>query len=301
MENPQPLVSVVIPCYNAHKYLGQTLDSVRVQTYRNIEIIVIDDGSSDPVTVDFLDRLGKGIRVVRQTNQGLPAARNAGFRAAKGEYVLPLDADDWLEHDAIECLIKALQENPQAAFAFSHMQMEGEGEGVLAKQYNFFEQLFLNQLPYSLLLRKSVWQAVGGYDESMNKGYEDWEFNIRLGAHGLHGVVVPAPLFHYRISRTGMLLTTSNRVHGELWKTIRQLHASLYRPSTIYSLWRKWVCYPSTYPLWIYFFWLAAAKLLPGRAFVALFRFIRRFSHGRRVTAAQQGRRERLFSDSSIK
>lgn len=286
MEITQPLVSVVIPCYNAHKHLGQTLDSVRAQTYRNIEIIVIDDGSSDPITIDCLDQLDKSFRVVRQTNKGLPSARNAGFRAACGEYVLPLDADDWLERDAIECLIKALQENPQAAFAFSHLQLEGEGVGVLAKQYNFFEQLFLNQLPYCLLIGKASWQQLGGYDESMRKGYEDWEFNIRLGAHGLHGVVVPRPLFHYRISSTGMLLATSNTVHRELWLDIRQKHAALFDPISIYRLWRQWARYPSTYPLFLYFIWLLAANVLPAGGFSGLFRFARSYSHARRVTRA---------------
>lgn len=300
MEITQPLVSVVIPCYNAHKYLGQTLDSVRAQTYQNIEIIVVDDGSSDPETINFLG-LEKGICVVHQLNQGLSSARNAGFSAATGEYVLPLDADDWLEPDAIARLVVGLQQNAQVAFAFCYMRMEGEGEGILTKQYNFFEQLFLNQLPYSLLLRKAAWQKVGGYDESMRQGYEDWEFNIRLGAGGMHGVAVPAPLFHYRISRTGMLLTTSNRVHGELWQAIRHKHASLYRPIALLGLWRKWACYPSTYPLWIYFFWLTAAKLFPGRVFAALFRFIRRFSHGQRVTTAQQKRRERFRPGSPVK
>lgn len=299
MEITQPLISVVIPCYNAHKYIGQTLDSVRAQTYRNIEIVVVDDGSSDPITIDYLDQLAKSISVVRQANQGLPAARNAGFRAAIGEYVLPLDADDWLEQDAIKLLLTALQDNPQAAFAFAHMRMEGEGEGILAKQYNFFEQLFLNQLPYCLLLRKAAWQQVGGYDESMRDGYEDWEFNIRLGKEALHGVVVPAPLFHYRISSTGMLLATSNRVHGELWKTIRIKHRSLYRLSVLLKSWRKWRGSPSTYPLWIYFVWLGAAQCLPNKFFAILFRFIRRFSHGQRVTANQL--RQRLSTDSSVK
>lgn len=300
MEIRQPLVSVVIPCYNAHKYIGQTLDSVRAQTYRNIEIIVIDDGSSDPITIDYLDHLEKSIRVVRQANQGLPSARNAGFRLAIGEYVLPLDADDWLEQDAIERLLMALQDNPQAAFAFAYMSMEGEGEGILAKQYNFFEQLFLNQLPYCLLLRKAAWQQVGGYDELMCDGYEDWEFNIRLGEEALHGVVVPAPLFHYRISSTGMLLTTSNKVHGELWKAIRHKHRSLYRLNVLLPLWRNWSGFPSTYPLWIYFVWLAAAQCLPNKFFAILFRFIRRFSHGQRVTAANQSR-QHLSADSSVK
>lgn len=282
----QPAVSVVIPCYNTHAYLNQTICSVRGQTFQNIEIIVIDDGSTDPATIDCLNHLGENVLVIHQSNQGLPAARNAGFAVARGEFVLPLDADDWLEPDAVEKLINVLKQSPEAGFSFSHICMEGEGQGVLTKHYNFFEQLFLNQLSYCLMLRKSLWQAAGGYDETMRRGYEDWEFNIRLGSMGCFGIVVPMPLFHYRVSRNGMLLRTSNKVHGEIWESIRHKHAEIYGTTNLFRLWREWRRHPSTYPLWLYFGWLTAAKLLPSRAFAALFRKIRRYSHGRRVTNA---------------
>lgn len=286
MNSVAPVVTVVLPCYNAHRHLGQTLESLRAQSFRDFEVIVVDDGSTDPTTLDFLKSLGDDIRVVHQENRGLPGARNTGFRVAQGEFVLPLDCDDWLEPDALERLHDALQSHPTTTFAFAHIQMEGEGRGVLAKNYNFFEQLFLNQLPYCLLMRKSAWREVGGYDETMRRGYEDWEFNIRLGASGYKGIAVPRPLFHYRIAQSGMLLATSNRLHGELWREIRSKHRSLYRPLTLFRAWMMWKKMPSTYPLWLYFPWLAAAVLLPSRAFLGLFRLLRRFAHGKRVTAA---------------
>lgn len=286
MNAPSPVVSVVLPCYNAHRYLGQAVGSVLAQTFRDFEIVVIDDGSTDPETGRFLNTLPGEVRLIRQENRGLPAARNRGFSEARGEFVLPLDCDDWLEPDALAALVQALRDDPGAAFAFTQMHMEGDGRGVLAKNYNFFEQLFLNQLPYCLMLRKSAWEAAGGYDETMRRGYEDWEFNIRLGSRGYFGVAVAEPLFHYRIAQSGMLLSTSNKVHGELWASIRQRHPALYRVSNLFRLWRHWRKLPSTYPLILYFFWLTASRLLPASAFAMLFRAMRRYSHGRRVTAS---------------
>lgn len=278
------MVSVVIPCYNSGATIGQTVASVQTQTWPRVEIVVVDDGSTDPATIAVLDAL-TGIRLVRQQNAGLPAARNAGFAAATGDFFLPLDADDWLEADAIEELLSALKENPGAAFAYSHLKLEGEASGLLVKSYNFFEQLFLNQMPYCLLLPRSVVNAVGGYDESMRKGYEDWEFNIRLGARGFFGHVVPRPLFHYRVSSGGMLISQSNRLHGALWGQIQQKHSDLYRMNRLISLWRDWSSRPSTYPLSVYFAWIAVHRFLPETWFSALFRWLRRHSHSRRVTS----------------
>ena len=276
-------VTVVIPCLNSGTTIGKTVASVQAQTWRQVEIIVVDDGSTDPATIAVLDAL-TGIRLVRQQNAGLPAARNAGFLAATGDYFLPLDADDWLEPDAIEALLSALKEDPGASFAYSHLQLEGEACGVLAKSYNLFEQLFLNQMPYSLLLPRRVVDAVGGYDESMRLGYEDWEFNIRLGARGFFGHVVPRPLFHYRVSSGGMLISQSNRLHGPLWGQIQQKHAGLYRMSRLVSLWREWRTRPATYPLGLYFVWITVYRLFPTPWFAAVFRWLRKRSHSRRVT-----------------
>ncbi|MFZ0693430.1 MAG: glycosyltransferase family A protein, partial [Alphaproteobacteria bacterium] len=219
---PNPTVSVILPCYNAHRYLTRALDSVRAQTFRDFEIIVIDDGSTDPGTVAYLNQLPSDIRLVRQENRGLPGARNTGFHEARGKYVLPLDCDDWLEPTFIEKTLVALEAAPERAFAFAQMVLEGDAVGQLVKHYNFFEQLFLNQLPYCLLVRKSAWAAVGGYDESMREGYEDWELNIRMGGHGWFGAAVPEPLFHYHVSRSGMLLSMSSGLHGRLWTTIQR-------------------------------------------------------------------------------
>ena len=277
------LVTVVIPCFNSGATLSQTVESVKAQSYENIEIIIVDDGSNDALTITAIDRLS-GVRVIRQKNAGLPAARNIGFSEARGEYVLPLDADDWLEADAVAQLTATLEINQQFAFVFSHIQLEGESSGVLKKSYNFFEQLFSNQMPYAILIRRAIWEDIGGYDETMRKGYEDWEFNIRLGGSGHYGAVVPKPLFHYRVASTGMLLARSNQLHGELWSDIQSRNESIYRISSLLTLWSVWRLKPCTYPLLVYFFWLTIHRILTPKIFSFLFRFLRKQSHSHRVT-----------------
>ncbi len=279
------LVSVVIPCYNSGATQGQTVASAKAQTWPNIEIIVIDDGSSDPMTREVLAAL-LDVTVVRQPNSGLPAARNAGFHAARGEYVLPLDADDWLEPETIMVLLQALKASPTADFAFCDSRLEGEASGRLHKNYNYFEQLFLNQLPYCLLIPKQLWEEVGGYDATLRQGYEDWEFNIRLGRHGHHGLRIAQPLFHYRVSSSGMLISKSNRLHGLLWSEIQARHRSVYKPLNLYRLWREWADKPSHYPLALYFIWFGLHRLLPASAFSMLFKYLRVRTHHRRSSLA---------------
>lgn len=282
--SPPPLVSVILPCYNAHRFLGQALGSVRMQTFRDYETIVIDDGSTEAETLQFLKELPTDIRVVHQENRGLSGARNTGFREARGRYVLPLDCDDWIEPRFLEKLLAALPaDDPDNTFVFCHLALEGDKAGVLPKQFNLFEQLCANQLPYCLLLSRALWLRVGGYDETMRQGAEDWEFNIRLALSGAHAAVVAEALFHYRVSSSGMLLSISRQRHHLLWGTIQRKHADAYRPGTLFRLWRTWRRMPSAHPLWHYVPLLLAHRLLPQGLFQWLFSQAMRFSRSRRL------------------
>lgn len=276
-------VSVIIPCYNSGATICKTVESIKKQTWRDVEIIVVDDGSTDRSTIEILDAM-VGIHLVRQRNCGLPAARNAGLDVASGEFVLPLDADDWLDPKAIEAMVEALDKNPRAAFAYTNICLEGELTGKLEKSYNYFEQLFFNQIPYAIMMRRHVWEDSAGYDETMRTGYEDWEFNIRLGSLGQHGVVLPEPLLHYRVSGSGMLLSLSTKAHGELWARIQNKHRGLYQLRKLLFEWQKWRGTPSTYPLGMYFLWLIIHRALPKKLFGLLFKFLRTYSHARRVS-----------------
>ncbi len=277
-------VSVVIPCYNGGVSVKNAVSSARNQSWNNLEIIVVDDGSDDPETLRILRKM-RDVNVIRQPNRGLPAARNAGIGAATGTYILPLDADDWIEPDTVEELMRAVKGSKGMVTAFTHYTLEGDLSGKLEKSYNFFEQLFFNQMPYCLLYPKAIWQLIGGYDTSMVNGYEDWEFNIRLGVNGFHAVVVPRPLFHYSVSKEGMLLSNSSGLHGLIWAHIQNTHKSLYNFKSLLRLWHVWRKKPSTYPLVFYFGWLILFRILPSTTFTRVFLALRMFSHSRRVSA----------------
>jgi len=276
-------VSIVIPCHNAHTFLGRALDSVRAQTVRDLEIVVVNDGSTDPDTLAYLRTLGDDVRLVHQENRGLPGARNTGLRAARGDYVLPLDCDDWLAPTFLEKAIAALEATPDRAYAFAHIVLEGAETGVLKKTYNFFEQLFLNHVPYCICIRKDVWQRVGGYDESMRWGCEDWEFNLRLGASGYHGLVIPEPLFHYRVSPTGMLQSLTSGLYAELWSKIQAKHQQVYSLGSLVRIWTKWRRVRSNRYLPLYFGYYIAYLLLPRAAFMVLFRRLLYLSRAHRI------------------
>jgi GT2 family glycosyltransferase len=280
---PNPTVSIVIPCYNAHRYLARALESIRAQTFRDVEIVVVDDGSTDMETQASLAGIESEVHMVRQANKGLPGARNAGIRAAKGDYVVPLDCDDWIDPAFLAKTVACLEQHPEAAYAFTYMALEGEKGGVMAKGFNAFEQLFLNQLPYCLVMRKSVWESLGGYDETMREGYEDWEFNIRAARRGYYGAVIREPLFHYWMAASGMLQSVSRKRHGRLWSAIQMRNRDAYRMGFLFHTWRAWRRRPSSWNLWLLPGLLALHRVLPAAAFESVFARLLKLGASERV------------------
>jgi glycosyltransferase involved in cell wall biosynthesis len=235
-----PTISVVVPCYNGGKFLDQLTASLAQQSFRDFEIIIVNDGSTDPATKEKLAALDPAIRVIHQENRGLSAARNAGFAAAHADLVMDLDCDDQLEPTYLAETLAALQlAGPEAGFAFTHVRLVGGALGVQKRYYNEFDILFKNTIGYSMLIRKAAWLEIGGYDESMRDGYEDWEFNLRLIAAGYAGIEVPKPLFLYTASTQGMLLGHSSHKHAATWRYIRQKHRDTYRLANIVRLFWK--------------------------------------------------------------
>ncbi len=232
-----PTISVVIPCYNGGRFLDQLMASLAQQTFRDFEIIIVDDGSTDPATRAKLATLNPTIRVIHQVNRGLSAARNVGFSESRADLVMALDCDDLLEPTYLEETFDVLQSAPpEVGFVFTHERLVGARQGINKKYFNVFDELFENRLAYSMLIRKAAWRKAGGYDESMRDGYEDWEFNLRLIAAGYRGIEIPKPLFLYNVSMQGMLMNHSSRMHAVLWRRIRKKHSDLYRISNLVRL-----------------------------------------------------------------
>ncbi len=234
-----PAVSIIVPCFNGGRFIDQLLNSLARQTFRDFEIIIVDDGSDDPATRQKLASLDPSIRVVHQDNRGLPGARNSGIRVARANLVLPLDCDDMIEPPFLAEAVALMNAAPaDVAAVFCHMRLTVTGAAV-SRNFNRFDLLFTNTMPSGLLLRKAIWEAVGGYDESMRDGYEDWEFHLRLAHHGYRAIELPKPYYVYCITLDGMLLNRCSRLHGQLWRSIRRKHADLYGLPAVLRMWWK--------------------------------------------------------------
>ena len=233
-----PAASIVVPCYNGGRFLDGLMAALDRQTLHNVETIIVDDGSTDDETRRKLAALDDRVRIVRQTNRGLSAARNAGVAVARSNLVAVLDCDDTFEPTFLEEAVALMRGAPDdVAVIFSHLRLTGVANGLIERHFNAFDLLFTNTLPSGLMLRKSCWQAVGGYDEAMRQGYEDWEFYLRLAHAGYRGIEIPKPYFNYAVASGGMLFNKSSHVHAALWRSIRRKHAPLYRPLTMLKLW----------------------------------------------------------------
>lgn len=247
--SPQPSmlsVSVVIPCHNVTRFLEATLASVRAQTYSSVETILVNDGSDNQEDIRTLEVLGRSVsRYIEQPHRGLPAARNTGIRAASGDCIVPLDADDLLEPAYISECMAALEEHPDDAYVYTDYRVHGDVRYMQRlNDYNLFELLDRNTLTYSALFRKADWSLAGGYDESMRWGYEDWDFWLRLAEHDRFGVHLPKVLFKYR--KHGISLYAEAELHdSELREKIRTSHPRLYSQAArnrIKARWAPSVC-----------------------------------------------------------
>ncbi|MBP6824560.1 MAG: glycosyltransferase [Acidobacteria bacterium] len=189
-----PAVSIIIPAYNSAPFLAETLGSAFAQTYRDFEIIVINDGSTDNTDEVLAEFLGR-IIYIKQPNRGVMAARNAGLKAARGRYIALLDSDDLLMPRFLEALIGMLEADPALSVAYPNARYFGwpKHDGKLhqdvfpvSEPVTFDRALKRECYIFGLLVfRREVIEALGGYDESLaGQGAEDFELWLRMLQHG---------------------------------------------------------------------------------------------------------------------
>lgn len=237
MENIR--VSVIMPCYNDGQYLQEAIDSLCLQENSFVELLIIDDGSDDNQTCRIIEEIAcERIRILRTNHQGPSFARNEGIRAARGEYILPLDADDRIEHEYINKAMQILESNSKVGVVYCHADLFGAAQGPwMLPEYSFERMLIENLVFVTAMFRKADWEAVGGYRTDMKDGLEDYDFFIGMLAHGKDIVQIPEVLFHYRIkhkSRTTEFLKDPESVKRafeniyEHHRAFYQEHADLY-------------------------------------------------------------------------
>ncbi|MGH9628406.1 MAG: glycosyltransferase [Bryobacteraceae bacterium] len=192
LETASPLISVVIPVYNGSATIRETVESVLSQTHRNLELIVIDDGSTDDTSDVLASIADPRVHVFSLENAGIATSRNRGLARCRGQFVSFIDADDLWTPDKLQAQLEALQQAPGAGAAYSwtdyvdengaflhqgsHVSLSGDIYAAMLVQ-NFLEN------GSNALIRRAVFDSVGDFDESVPKGAEDWEFFIRVARH----------------------------------------------------------------------------------------------------------------------
>ena len=253
-----PLVTIVITVHNqSEEELSRCVNSVLNQTYRNIQLIIVDDGSTNIETVDFLREMGRDgftdssieVEFIHQENMGLPVARNAGLSRAAGQYIGFLDPDDAIEPAFVEMLLFSLisSRNHRVALAHSDVAIVEKDTGAVhlweTSELWHPEILSRNSIPVTNLCRTEVLKNLGGFDEiSPIEGCEDWEMWSRLAAAGWTSQRVRTPLFIYTASDTGMYRSRTmaqlprikkvifEKNRHRMRQTYRRIEASLLAP-----------------------------------------------------------------------
>jgi len=217
-----PEVSVIIPVYNQTEYLTEALKSVFAQTYSDLEIIVVDDGSTEPVA-PVIVRMEKQVRCIRVENGGVARARNIGIENASGEYIALLDADDLWFPRKIEIQMKTIEANKDVDLVYTgaeYIDREGRYMGKMgqkvqrATQNPFRDLLVVGNIvgtPSSVLAKKECFQKLGGFDVSLSVS-ADWDMWIRFSRH-YHFIYIEEPLVSYRVHGDNMHLNMAALEH----------------------------------------------------------------------------------------
>jgi hypothetical protein len=236
MESPpparSPVVTVVIPCYNYGRFVEEAMRSALDQTIGALEVIVVNDGSRDPCTIEALDRLKNSrVHVIDQANAGLPSARNSGIARAQGKYICCLDADDTIEPTYLVKAVAVMEQRPDVGFVYSWVRFFGAVDKVWqTAPFDLDRIVTENHVSVAAVFRRDLWAAAGGYSPLMDGGYEDWEFWVRLGSLGVTGWCLPEPLLNYR--RHGRSISDEAlEMHDELVDRIRALNPEAFDPA----------------------------------------------------------------------
>ena len=223
INNKIPLVSIIMPVYNYGKQFEKSLSSVFESTYKNFEIIIINDGSSDEYVLKKLDSFNNhpNIRVIHQENQGPSAARNNGIIASKGEFILPLDSDDMIHQDYIQSCVNILKKNKDISPVYCDTNHIGQIQGIEQRPEWSMERL--KQGPFIVncsMFHRKAFDICNGYDITM-KGWEDYDLWIRMGLNGYIGKRIPKPLFvYFHHESDGTISTEANNNQQELYNKI---------------------------------------------------------------------------------
>lgn len=228
--NNDVIVSIIIPCFNKGKYIMETIGSVLKQKFTLWECIIVDDGSTDELTISLLKEINHSrIKIIFHSNQGVSATRNLAIHESRGKYILPLDADDLIHEEYLLQAVDVMDKYEKIKVVSSKVSLFGAKKGVMDLPiYSLQTLLARNILVVCCLFRRRDFDQTTGYDPLFDKGFEDWDFWISLLGHGGEVHQLPAILFNYRIIRDSRNHTLNEKLFRDLRLKIFNKHKVLY-------------------------------------------------------------------------
>lgn len=222
------LVSIIIPCYNKAPYIAETIESALSQTYPDIEIVVIDDGSTDDSASIINRYCSRGIKFIQQKNQGVCIARNNAIHQSTGEFIVPLDADDLLAPTYIQKCIEWFCDNSSTKLVYTLGEFFGDRTGAISiPPYDWNTLLWYSIIPATSMYRRADFDRIGGYNPNMQYALEDWDFYLSLLGPSDIAHLIEEPLLRYRIVK-GARNTGINPNKEAIFKQIYNNHRDLY-------------------------------------------------------------------------
>ncbi|MCO5285903.1 MAG: glycosyltransferase [Chitinophagaceae bacterium] len=239
---PDPLVSIIIPCFNMGELLSETLESVQNVYESSLhQVIVVNDGSTDPRTLEIFKTITQH-QVVHKENGGLASARNAGISIAKGKYLLFLDADNLLTDGYLKKGVEVLDNHPEIDIVYGESEVIGSGkERLFTKPFDLQTLMSYNYIDACCLVRKRLFDDLGGFDENMKiMGYEDWEMWLRAALNHkkffyMEGVIVQ----QYRVRNDSMLRKIDKQKRDVLYEHLEKKYPGLINMTGVSDFYYK--------------------------------------------------------------
>lgn len=280
-----PAVTIIIPCFNYGRFVGEAVRSALGQVGADVRVVIVDDGSTDGSTPAVCDSLaGERVEVIHQENRGPAAARNRGAKTARTPLLVFLDADDTIDPKFVATLWAAMEAEGGAvgkgeagvSHAYCQEVLTDQAHGTWrVGPWDPTLLMITNLHPITALLRRDVFEEVGGFEESLGGNYEDWDFWLKVSFHGYRGVRVREPLFFWRRHSPDTMVMRAVQTHDATFAKIVERHHGQYEARSLElvklsnSLLRKFDCNwidETGFPIPLQYFWGLQGKLEAAEA-----------------------------------
>lgn len=225
-------VSAIVPCFNQGEFILDAIASIEASVEVNWELIIINDGSTEPLTLEVLQYLERhGYWVINQRNRGLAAARNRGIREASGRYILPVDADNKIRPDYMRLAHDILDASPEIGVVYGNVQFFGDRQALWhVPAFDRDRLLQSNYIDACAVFRKQLWEGCGGYDTAIPNqlGFEDWDLWLTALGRGWQFYRLPEIVFDYRVRPRSMVTRCLQQEnHEKILEYLRKKHPDL--------------------------------------------------------------------------